>query len=387
MAGMTGKNSISSRQYNRGLILKLIATGVCNTRIDLSRTTKLAKMTVTNIISEFLEQGLVTECEEEPTEVCGRNPIRLQIAEKAPKVVGLLILRDRIEAVLGTMTLELLRTESICFDELTEESLIQYSCDVIDRVLSGETEVLGIGVAALGPVDIKRGIIMSPPRFYGIHDIDIVSVLKEKYSLPVYLDHDNSSAALAENLFGSGQKVQDFIFLGVSNGIGSGIISGGEVFHNRQGFEAEIGHMSIDRNGILCPCGNKGCLEMYASSHVVLEKLQSITGRKADFKDFCQMSKDSEIKTVFEEMVEDIGAALVNIVNLLHPEMIVLGCDCIFWDEKYVKMLEEIVNSKQMIRQNHICIKKAYFGENAQLLGAAANILNQTFKGNLLWTD
>ena len=71
---MTGKNNITSKQFNRGLLLKLIATKVCRTRIELSKATGLTKMTVTNIISEFMQQDLVAECEEEQTEVCGRNP-------------------------------------------------------------------------------------------------------------------------------------------------------------------------------------------------------------------------------------------------------------------------------------------------------------------------
>lgn len=387
MASMTGKNSTSSRQYNRGLILQLIATGVCNTRIDLSRTTKLAKMTVTNIISEFMEQGIVCECEEELTEVCGRNPIRLQISDRAPKVVGLLIHRDRIEAVLCSLTLEILRRERISFEHLTEDKLIQDSFEVLDRIMQGEDAVLGIGVAAMGPVNIQTGVIMNPPRFYGIQDVNIARKLKERYSLPVYLEHDNSSAALAEKLFGSGKNVQDFIFLGVSSGIGSGIISNGEVYHNRQGFEPELGHMSIDYNGDLCPCGNRGCLEMYANSHAILEKLREATGLDYDFKEFCSLKDRQEISLVFEDIIEKIGAVLVSIVNVLHPEMIVLGSDCIDWDEKYLIMLENLINEKQMIAESKVHVRKASFGEDAQLVGAAANILNQAFRGRLPGTD
>lgn len=85
MSGMTGKNSITSKQFNRGLLLQLIATQTCRTRIDLSKTTGLAKMTVSNIISEFIQNHLIAECEEEQTEVCGRNPILLKVSEKPRK--------------------------------------------------------------------------------------------------------------------------------------------------------------------------------------------------------------------------------------------------------------------------------------------------------------
>lgn len=386
MVSMTGKNSISSRQYNRGLILQLIATGRCRTRIELSRTTKLAKMTVTNIISEFIERDIVAECEEEQTEACGRNPILLKISEKAPKVIGLLIFRDRIESVLCSLDMKILEKESICFEYLTEEQLKQDSYDVIDRLLQKEDNVLGIGVAAIGPFDIKNGIIINPPRFYGIKNVNIRKALQERYSLPVCLDHDNNSGALAEKLFGVGKEVQDFIFLGISNGIGSGIISSGELFHNHQGFEPEIGHMSIDRGGLQCSCGNRGCLEMYASTYVILEKLQKATGKDADFSEFCRMKNCREVDQIFEEMIEDISVALTSSVNILHPELIVLGYDCIDWDEKYIQLLEETIHEKRMVQdRGRIPVRKAFFGKNAQLIGAAANIVNQAFKGELLF--
>ena len=81
-----------------------------------------------------------------------------------------------------------------------------------------------------------------------------------------------------EKLFGIGKAEQDFLLLAVSNGIGSGFVCGGEVFHSHRGFETELGHVSINCKGLQCSCGNRGCLEMYASSYVVREKLKKITG-------------------------------------------------------------------------------------------------------------
>lgn len=396
MSRMTGKNNITSKQFNRGLLLKLIATKVCRTRIELSKATGLTKMTVTNIISEFMQQDLVAECEEEQTEVCGRNPILLEISPKAPKVIGLLIFRDRIEAVLCTISMETLATESIQFDSLTKEQLYEHCFAVIDRLLEKEKHILGIGVAAIGPVDIWKGVILNPPRFYGIRNVPILEVLKERYAYPVFFDHDNNSAALAERLFGIGRNVQDFLFLGISNGIGSGIVSGGELYHSHRGIAPEIGHISIDRRGPLCVCGNRGCLELYANTHIVLKKLRAAaaegagtddpsgTPETASFADFCRMPPTTGTEAVFEEMLQDVSAVLVTSVNILHPEMIVLGHDCIDWDERHVRRLEELVNERKVVHdQSPLPVKKAYFGKEAQLIGAACNVVNQMFKGEL----
>lgn len=386
MDRMTGKNSVTSKQFNRGLILQLIASQTCRTRIDLSKTTGLAKMTVTNIISEFIQNKLVVECEEELTEVCGRNPILLKISEQAPKVIGLLIFRDRIEAVICSLTLEIIAIESIHFNHLTREELIEDCFIVIDRLLKKGENILGIGVASIGPVDIWKGIIVNPPRFYGIENVNILEHLKNKYALPIFLDHDNNSAALAEKLLGIGKNMEDFIFLGISNGIGSGIIGGGQVYHNRRGYSPEIGHVSIDLNGIPCACGSRGCLEMYASTYVMLKKLKEATGLDLEYEQFCRLHGEGEVERIFEEMLRDVSAALVSVVNVLQPEMIVLGHDCIDWDDRYVRRLEELVNEKQMVRDNSkILVKKAHFGKKAQLVGAAANVADQVFRGDLLF--
>lgn len=385
MGRVSGKNSIDSKFYNRGLVLKLIATEVCHSRIELSRTTGLAKMTVSNIISEFIEKEILVECEEELTEVCGRNPIILKLSENAPKIIGVLIFRERIEAVLCDLKLEVLHREKICFQDLDEDKLIEYTCQVIDRILKIAPEAAGIGVAGIGPVDIKRGAFLNPVRFYGIHNLPILDILKERYDLPIYFDHDNNSAALAEKLYGIGKEIQDFIFLGISNGIGSGIVSNGEIYHSYRGLESEIGHVSIDYNGPKCSCGNRGCLEMYASVFVVLKRLQEATGEEREFAWFCQQQENPQVNEIFEDTIRKISAALVSSINILQPELIVLGHDCIEWPEKYVQMLEDLINKNKIARDDRrILVRKAYFGKNAQLVGAAANVVDQIFKGELV---
>ena len=166
-----GKNSITSKQFNRGLIFQLIATGTCNTRIELSRRTGLAKTTVTNIVAEFMEKGIVKECEEELTEVCGRNPIILKVADQAPKIIGILVFRTNIQAVLCSLDMQVFRTETIEFGELTGDILIQNAFELVDRMMEEEKNILGIGIASIGPVDIRNGIILNPPRFYGVKHV------------------------------------------------------------------------------------------------------------------------------------------------------------------------------------------------------------------------
>lgn len=358
-----GHNSALSRQHNRGLVLQLIATGACGSRVELARATGLTKMTVTNIIAGFIDQGLVEECAEKQTRACGRNPIRLRLAETAPRAAGLLVCRDRIEAVLCTLTLEVLKREEVSFLSLEPERLSVYSCEVLDRLLAGEGNVAGIGVASAVPADVTE-------------------FLEERYRLPVVFGWDGSSAALAEKLFGAGQEVQDFIFLGISDQITAGIISGGEVYRGGQGGRAQLGHVSIDRDGPLCSCGGRGCLELYASTPAVLDRLCRAARRKMKFSQFCRLSGVAEIEQIMAEMVSDVAVALTGAASLLHPELIVLGGDCIDWAGRHVQMLEDTLNRAGSGAP--IPVRKARFGREAPLMGAAANLINRIFQGELI---
>src|SRR5699024_2046430 len=120
----SGENLRKSSAHNRGLVLQLAATGEAVTRIELARQTGLTKMTISNIVSEFLEKGLLEECEEKLTQNCGRNPICLKVSGLAPKIVGLLIFRSRLETVLCDLRLQILRRARWDFTELDRESLI-----------------------------------------------------------------------------------------------------------------------------------------------------------------------------------------------------------------------------------------------------------------------
>ena len=381
----TGKNLSTSKQYNRGLILQLIATNEATSRIELATTTKLTKMTITNIVSEYIEHGIVEQCEEKITEGSGRNPIRLRIAERAPTVIGLYITRDKIEAVLSTLGLEILNRKVMPFKTLKKEEVRQYSYHVIDQLLAEtDLKVLGIGVAVMGPVDINNGIILNPPHFFGIENVNITQFLEERYGFPVVVDHDQNSAAQAEVLFGAGKNVQDFIFLGITKGIGSGFVSDGKVFHNKMGMASELGHISIDRNGKRCACGNRGCLEVYACVDAMEEKLRKVTGENHTFQEFCKMKKRRDVDKVLREMVDDIAVAIVSGINILHPQLVILGNECMDWDDKYVYLLEEKVNEEKFTQNyGRVPIRKAYFGKDSQLLGAAANVLYHMFSGKL----
>lgn len=359
-----GQNCLQPKRHNRGLVVRQLLTGVCSSRVELARMTGLSKMTVTNIVSELIEQRFVEECEEKCTEVCGRNPIRLQISADAPRVVGLLVLHSRIEAALCTLTLDVVKTETVSFLSLSEEQLPVYACEALDRLLASESGILAIGVAQDVPENLR-------------------TFLEERYRLPVVADTIGSSAALAEKLFGAGRDVENFVYVGLGDHIDTGIISGGTTYRSPRGTGPQLGHVSIDRNGPPCSCGGRGCLEIYTGTRVVLGKLCRAAGRRMRFVQFCRLSGVAEIEEIMTELVTNLSVALIGVVHLIQPEMIVLGQDGMDWDERHIQALEQAVS--QGGGGEAIPVRRAGFGRGAPLAGAAANVVDALCRGELLY--
>lgn len=381
----TGENSRVSSQHNRGLILRLIATGQCHSRIELAKETELTKMTITNIVSEFRKSNIVVEAEERPNDVRGRNPITVKIADNAPKIIGVLISTTYCESVLCDLNLQILKREKIQFNSgLTESELMENICLLIDHMLEDEKNIFGIGAASVGPININQGRILNPPDFYGIQNLELGELLKKRYHYPVFVDHDSNSAAVAEALYGEGKKDHDFIYLGLAESIGSGVISEGDLFRNWKGYAPEIGHVRINHHGKRCSCGNFGCLDAYAGSGVVLEKLRAATGENWSFAEFCEHSKDERIDGILKELMDDLSVALISSVNILHPESVILGHEGVYLPDQYLQYLEDEINSHKFIQgQTNITVKRAGFMKDARLVGAACNVILEVFKGNL----
>lgn len=381
----TGENSRVSSQHNRGLILKLIATGQCHSRIELAKETELTKMTITNIVSEFRRNDIVVEAEERPNDVRGRNPITVEIALGAPKIIGVLLSTTYCETVLCDLKLQILKREKLTFDQgLTELKLVEEICTLIDNMLQSEKNIFGIGVASIGPININEGKILNPPDFYGIRNVQLGDRLRNRYKYPVFIDSDSNSAALAEAMYGTGKNEHDFIYLGLGNRIGSGVITQGDLFRNSKGYAPEIGHVCIKPHGATCTCGNKGCLQSYAGINTVLEKLRHATGEDLSFQEFCERCSDDKVDAVLTEMMDDMYIALVSSINILHPESIILGNEGVYLPDKYLNYLENQINTHKFVQgQTNITVKHAGFMKDAQLVGAACNVILEVFKGNV----
>ncbi|MCD6232696.1 ROK family protein [Candidatus Aerophobetes bacterium] len=259
--------------------------------------------------------------------------------------------------------------------------------------------ILGIGIGSPGPLNTKEGIIYFAPNLPGWKNVPLKNILEKKLNIPVFLENDANAAALGEWWIGAGRDVNNLVLFTLGTGIGGGIIINGEVLHGFRDTAAEIGHMIIHEEGLLCNCGTKGCLEAYASATGVVRRTISALkkGAKSILTEMvnnhlkeitCKMvyqaakKGDKLCKWITEETGRYLGIGIANMVNILNPEMIILAGGMI---EAKDLLFNPVIKYAQKYALKasieKVKIVPAHLGDNAGAIGAAATVLKR--KGNL----
>lgn len=343
------------RIKNRGQVFQQLVTNDGIYRMELVEACGLTKMSISNIINEFLEKDIVVETVKSEEKKPGRKSTLLRLSPGAKKIVGLLIHRKFMSAVLCDCQLNVIHSNTVRFSECNQELLVEKAFKLIDEVMEGH-EVLGIGVGSIGPVDWGKGVILNPPDFYGIQDVPIVEILKERYDLPVYLDYHYNCAARAEKYFGMGKKYRNFIFVGLE-GIGISAVVDGKILTGMIGTSSEFGHVTVDYNGPECFCGRRGCLGTYI-----------------DF---------SNEESTWES-VKILTTALLGVCDLMVPQAVIIRDGCAWLSAEHLEWMKKELNQKIIARNYRtIDVWQSRRSQELEASGCAANILGRVFGGEI----
>ena len=372
------------KKYNRGKVCELIATGRCRTRKDLVSSMGLTKMAISNIVTELLEKDYLVEEEKTPAKGAGRRSVTLAVSPGAPKVIGLLLIRDHVEVVLCDACLKVLFRKRIMLKAPTDQELIRILFDLVGEALSFDSNVAGIGVSMLGPVDAVNGVLTNPPYFYDIKYFPIKRLLETRFELPVRVNQDNESGALVEYMYGNGKGHENLMLVGLERGVGCGILRDGELYNGYMKLKPEIGHVSIDYKGRRCVCGSRGCVEMYVNSEEMKARFEKIAGKKDSLEEYYRDDEKGLLTETIEDMLEKLAAGIANTINLFNIDLVILGYDGVFIPERYLNFLAQEINRRIFYSGNmRVIVRKPYYGEDTQLLGGACNILRSIFDGDL----
>jgi putative N-acetylmannosamine-6-phosphate epimerase/predicted NBD/HSP70 family sugar kinase len=241
----------------------------------------------------------------------------------------------------------------------------------LQGLLRENPEIQAIGVASAGQIHPATGIVTSAtPNLPGWQGTNIPRVIEEIVGrkIKVVADNDANAAAYGEYLCGAGRGFNDLVCLTIGTGVGGGIISGGKLIRGAFGAGGELGHMSIDPNGLLCNCGNIGCVEAYISGWAIAKRFETSPEELFDDAD----RGDAKALEAMADIGEYLGYALVNVVNMLQPQRVVLGGSIGSRSKLYLRYALQIVNSRALeCNRGRLDVVEATLGNNAGIVGAS----------------
>lgn len=260
--------------------------------------------------------------------------------------IGIDIGGTKISMVLGTPEGKILARRKIATRTGSEtqdcvRELVDNLADLIKFASARKLKVSSIGAGIPGAVDSIKGVVPRSPHLKGWKGLKLAALLREKFRIPVFLANDANAAAVAEKIFGQARKCRDFIYMTVSTGIGGGIVVHGKLLEGASFVAGEIGHMTLVPEGNPCKCGNLGCLEAYASGTAIardakeqiLQGKRSILARQLDQEGrlsardvgIAAQEGDALSLKTYEKAGYYLGIGLANLLNIVNPEMILLG--------------------------------------------------------------
>ncbi|MGI9585156.1 MAG: ROK family protein [Acidimicrobiia bacterium] len=240
------------------------------------------------------------------------------------------------------------------------------------------SEIVGVGIGVPGPVEFNEGRAVHPPIMFGWHGYPVRDRFSEKYSAPALVDNDVNIMALGEH-WSLDSPVDDLLFVKVGTGIGSGLILGGTLHRGAKGAAGDIGHIQAGATDVVCRCGNVGCLEASAGGGALATQLTDLGYPTATSRDVVELlvKGNQEALQLLREAGRLIGESLSSVVNLLNPELVVIGGDLAQSGQTLVAAIREVVYQRSLpLSTANLRIQESSLGDRAGVIGASALVLD-----------
>ncbi|RKT35751.1 glucokinase [Microbacterium sp. AG1240] len=361
-------------------LFQLLRDGVPRTRAELAKSTGLARSTVAVRVDELMRMGLITPVAD-GVSTGGRPPSQFAINPAAKVVVAADIGASHATVAITDLTGHVLDEHSEALDvALGPEPVLTWLIQSATALLSASGRTVGdvaaIGIGVPGPVEHSTGQPVNPPIMPGWDRFDIPGWIQQHLPMPVpvLVDNDVNIMALGERAV-AWPGVDHIMFVKVSTGIGTGIISGGELQRGAQGIAGDIGHVQVARGAnVPCQCGNRGCLEALASGPAIARALreQGIDAHTgSDVVDLVKRGNIDAIQAV-RQAGRDIGEVLTTCVSLMNPSIIAIGGSMARVGEHLIAGVREVVYTRSTpLATEYLSIVQSIAAERAAVLGAS----------------
>lgn len=362
-------------------------------RSRLGKITGLALPSITRLVQDLKNAGIILETGKGESSG-GRQPSLIRVNPDAGVVIGLdfsgMELRGAILDA-ANRCLDVLRQPFRGMQpEIIQDQVIWLCRELLSSPKIQGRRVLGIGISVPGTVDAGAGIIRDSLNLR-LHNFPIRDILQRAFGLPVYLEHDTSAAALAEKYYGAGREVGDMIYITVSAGIGAGIIVGHEVYRGATGLAGELGHVIIERDGQVCACGKRGCLEAVAAAPAMLSSAHNIHLRQmglavngpadshqgpSSLKELAWAAEQGDrlAQAIINRAADYLGMAISMMVSIVDIRLIIIGGEALQMGEHYFTPLRRSIE-KYPVEGQEVRVVPALLEENAALQGVGMIVL------------
>ena len=380
-----------TKEHNRNLVLTTIFGHENISRAEIARVTRLTPTTVSDIVSDLLEQGLVREIGVGQSQG-GKNPILLSLIDDSRWLIGLDLAQNEFRGAVVNLRGKLRDVVTIPVADEHRTDALPLVYRLMDRLIENTSQPLsGIGIGAPGLVNTNEGLVVNAVNF-NWKNLPLTQLLQERYRLPVHILNDCQAAAIGERTYGKGaRKDENLVLLNVHHGIGAGIIIRGDIYQGDGGFAGEIGHViAVREGGELCRCGKRGCLETVASAEALLRNARQHSRQHPESPLAAQpeavtldailsafQADDPWARELVFKTADHVGMAISALVGVLNIHRIVLQGDMTRFGTPWLDRVREATASLSLARPlQNTHLEIGQLGENAVVLGAAAVFAN-----------
>jgi predicted NBD/HSP70 family sugar kinase len=375
MGDLTGSTA-ALRRHNTSRILQEVRSSGGLVQAEIARRTGLSPATVTNLVRELTEAGMVV-AEERVHQ--GRKAKWVSVNAGAGYVLGVDIDRTHMMVNVVDMGFNVIGTVARRFTLGMDSSagfalLGELFREVLDSTGVDRGRIRSAGVGIPGPVDRVRGQIGAPSFLPEWAGIDLPGGFTDALGMPVVIDNDSNLGALGEYAWPPALDVGSLFYVWLSTGIGGGLIVDGQPWRGADGTAGEIGHHSIDEAGPICRCGNRGCVEAIVSVPECIRVLSVAVGHEVDTDDWVRLAQqgNTTARRLLEDLARHVGVAVANIVNLVNPSRVVVGGPISVVDDVLLDPLRAEVRQRAVpAATRSIQIDRARWGDFSRVYGAA----------------
>ena len=397
---LSGTNLLKVKDFNTAVVLSLVRRLGPITRRALSDCSGLSFQTVTNIAQALIDAGLLQDGDEQPG--AGARPSRsLRLNADAAFAVGIHLDRKNLNLVLVNFTGRVLWRDRIVpgTDAQSFRATFPLLTGAVARALAEtsvpQDRVLGVGLAAPGPLDTETGALLSVPNFgdWGNHAVS--RDLRAALGLEVMLDEDVTAMILGEQWCGLAVDVFNAVYLYLGAGIGLGVIANGQALRGWKGNIGQIGHVAVEAGGEPCVCGKRGCLEAYATPQAIARDIRIAALRREHARggggdlhalsvDELLASPDPLVHGAILEAARRVGDVLSTVVALVDPELVILGGETLaLLPERFLSEVTQRLPGSLMASHPLPLVRVSSLGEDAGPVGAASLIFHEVYAPSL----